>query len=142
MTMQNTARPHIPDRGVDRTAESRPGVPMEHAPRPVGAAHWREPERQQSKPSSFKRVGLEQMTPVYGTAVPPRGLSGLIRRLAYTAPDHHARHWVMLLLADRVDIVESALRRAYFLPLALPALAVGGAMLARERRPRGLFRRR
>ena len=28
---------------------------------------------------------------------------GLIRRLAYMAPDHKAKHWLLLMLADRVD---------------------------------------
>jgi hypothetical protein len=46
-------------------------------------------------------------TPVFGTAQPPRGVSGALRRRAYTIPEHHARHWVMLILADRVDVVET-----------------------------------
>jgi hypothetical protein len=43
-------------------------------------------------------------------------LSGVLRKLAYRYPDHLARHWMVLLMADRVDSWEYRLRRR--LPLA------------------------
>jgi hypothetical protein len=43
---------------------------------------------------------------VFGTAQPPRGLSGVLRRRAYLLPEHHTRHWLWLLLADRIDVLE------------------------------------
>ena len=46
------------------------------------------------------------LTPVYSTALPPRGLSGLLRRKAYTIPDHKPQRWMLLLAADRVDVLE------------------------------------
>ena len=60
--------------------------------------------------------------PVFGTAVPPKGPSGLVRRAAYHYPDHYMRHWTMLLFADRVDLWEHRARKA--LRLAAPALVV------------------
>jgi hypothetical protein len=48
-------------------------------------------------------------TPVFGTAQPPRGLSGALRRRAYALPEHHTRHWLWLLLADRIDLAEHRL---------------------------------
>ncbi len=73
-------------------------------------------------------VGRDHLTPVFGTAQPPRGLSGLLRRLAYRIPTHYRRHWLLLMLADRVDVAESAMidtvkRR----PIASLA-AIGGAL--------------
>lgn len=44
---------------------------------------------------------------VVGTAQPPRGMSGLVRRVAKRYPEHWPRHWLLLLFADRVDTVES-----------------------------------
>jgi hypothetical protein len=52
---------------------------------------------------------------VRSSAVPPRGLSGFIRRVAYRVPDHKPRHWLYLMLADRIDAVEHGFAR----PLAL-----------------------
>jgi len=63
------------------------------------------------------------MPPVFGTAVPPRGLSGAIRMLAYRYPDHYPRHWFLLMFGDRVDSWETDARRV--LPLVLPLAALG-----------------
>src|SRR5947209_1053068 len=95
-------------RGIDLPREQRPGVPMETPPRPAGHAHWTRPEPMKSEAMVLKRAELDQLTPVYATSVPPRGLSGIIRRAAYRIPDHRVSHWMLLLLADRVDVVESS----------------------------------
>ena len=52
---------------------------------------------------STERPGL---TPVYGTVQPPRGVSGRIRHGAFHYSENDIRHWLMLLFADRVDVVE------------------------------------
>lgn len=121
----------IPDWGVDARPEDRPGVPMEHEPRPMDGVHWREPYRQESNVPHLERVGQERLTPVYGTTLPPKGLSGMIRRFAYSIPEHRARHWMALLVADRVDVVEYALgKRSRWLPVI--AAAGGGAWALRR----------
>ena len=123
----------IPGAGIDAGRARRPGVPMEHLPmRPAGNAHWSVPERQADPGNVLKRRGLEELTPVFGTAVPPRGLSGWMRRMAYQVPEHHTSHWFVLLLADRVDALESNPLRA--LPYALALLAGVGAVVWRARR--------
>jgi hypothetical protein len=71
------------------------------------------------------------MPPVFGTAVPPRGLSGAIRLLAYRLPDHYPSHWLLLMLGDRVD--SWGLRARRLLPFALP-LAVLGVVVRLARR--------
>lgn len=110
---------------VDADPENRPGVPMElEPPRPAGHAHWSEPDRQADTGDVLKRKGLEEMTPVFGTAVPPRGVSGLMRRAAYDIPEHFTSHWFMLLLADRVDVMEDRAKRAA--PFVLPVAALAG----------------
>ncbi len=52
---------------------------------------------------SLERPGL---TPVYGTTVPPSGLSGRLRSLAFRFSEGDLRHWMLLLLADRVNVGE------------------------------------
>jgi hypothetical protein len=50
------------------------------------------------------------LTPVFGTSCPPKGLSGKIRRLAYARySEARAAHWLLLLAASRVGTVESTL---------------------------------
>lgn len=121
----------IPGAGFDGPRSRRPGVPMELSPpRPAGAAHWDAPERQHSAGEVLKRKSLDELTPVFSTATPPRGLSGLLRRAAYEIPEHHTSHWFVLLLADRVDALEHAPAR--LLPLALP-LVLAAAVAIRNR---------
>ncbi len=43
---------------------------------------------------------------VYGTILSPKGISGMIRRFAFHYSENKYRHWLPVLLADRVDAVE------------------------------------
>ncbi|USX23013.1 hypothetical protein NHH82_12995 [Oxalobacteraceae bacterium OTU3REALA1] len=52
---------------------------------------------------SVERPGV---TPLYGTSAPPTGLSGRLRGAAYKLRENDIRHWLLLLLADRVNVVE------------------------------------
>jgi hypothetical protein len=52
---------------------------------------------------STERPGL---TPVFGSTVPPSGLSGMIRAGAFRFSENDLLHWLMLLFADRVNVVE------------------------------------
>jgi hypothetical protein len=93
---------------VDADRSERPGVPMEQSPpRPVGNAHWLSPDRQGDPGFVMKRKGLDALTPVFGTTCPPHGISGTIRRAAYRIAEHKTSHWLLLMIADRVDALES-----------------------------------
>lgn len=61
------------------------------------------------EPTHRIHVSNEQpnLTPVFGVSCPPKGLSGLIRDYAYEYGEATNRHWMTLLLADRIDIIES-----------------------------------
>ncbi len=122
-------------RGMDRDPARRPGVPRMHAPRPLPNTLF-PPERQLSRVKVLAHGGRRgRLPPVFGTAVPPRGLSGLVRRTAYRYPDHLVRHWTLLLLADRVDLWEHRTARA--LRAAAPVVglvALGLAVRALGRR--------
>ena len=101
--------------GVDRRLEDRPGVPKEaDPPHVVGNAHWSSPERQNTERGSLVSP-TRPLTPVYSSANPPRGLSGVIRRAAYHYPEYKPRRWLMLMLADRVDALEHNVPRTAWL---------------------------
>jgi len=90
--------------GADKDEKDRPGVPMETTPGPL--THTNTLVRQQtSDPKPV--VGPNRfLTPVYSTALPTRGLSGLMRKTAYKMPDYKPQRWMLLLAADRVDVLE------------------------------------
>ena len=48
-------------------------------------------------------------TAVFGASVPPSGLSGVIRRYAFRFSENEYGHWLPLLLADRINVVEGIL---------------------------------
>jgi hypothetical protein len=102
----------IRDWGVDKSDTQRPGVPMER------------PALARKAPSGIA---------VRSSALPPRGVSGLIRRAAYRYPEHKPRRWLLLMFADRVDVLEHGYGR--YLLLFGVGLA-GGAVAA----ARGLMR--
>lgn len=97
---------HIPGWGSDLDRARRPAVPMEHTPPRLDNVHWDQPEQQPLHIEVFHSPERPGITPVFGTSTPPRGLSGRIRAAAYRLSENDIRHWLMLLLADRVDVVE------------------------------------
>jgi hypothetical protein len=102
-------RARIPGWGVDLDPKDRPSVPRERFD-PTGA-HWEFPERQPEKWPRERSVEHAFLTPVFGTSCPPRGLSGVLRKVAYRRySEGRAAHWLILLAADRVDAVENHLR--------------------------------
>lgn len=119
--------------GVDRDIRRRPGY---RANRPPAPWPWsREPPARQEGIPSTPRHGRpgKEMTPVFSTAVPLRGLSGRVRRVAYTFPDHQARHWVLLLLANRIDAAGPRLRRLLLWSLPVAVAAVPATAAVRRR---------
>ena len=128
------SHPDVPGWGLDSDPRARPGVPAEiDPPRPSGTPHYTDPAQQTTSPRPLVGRG-RSLTRVYATNVPPRGLSGLLRRLAYRIPDYRARRWLLLMTADRVDSLEHGRRRTALLAaLAAGALAFAGARALRRR---------
>lgn len=101
---------HIRDWGVDLPRSRRPAVPMERTPPRLQGLHWEQPEQQPQRIELLRSIERPDIPPVFGTSVPPRGVSGAIRRRAFRHSENDLRHWMMLLLADRVNVVEGAAR--------------------------------
>src|SRR3954447_15200416 len=74
-------RARIPGWGVDLDPKDRPSVPREQF-LPTGA-HWDFPDRQPETWPRERSVEHKFLTPAFGTAQPPHGLSGAIRKHAY-----------------------------------------------------------
>lgn len=92
--------------GSDLDLATRPGVPRDKAPE-LGPESLYPPIPQQvAKVKINKSNEHGRLTPVFGTSCPPRGLSGLIRDVAYRFSEGQLPHWLVLLLADRVNVVE------------------------------------
>jgi hypothetical protein len=106
-------RARIPGWGVDLDPRNRPSVPKERFDPRGSGAHWDFPERQPEKWPRERSIEHKFVTPVFGTSCPPKGISGMMRKFAYKKySEGRAAHWLLLLAADRVDVLESRLRAA------------------------------
>ena len=97
----------IPGWGIDADPENDPTYPMKHR---NGADYERfnydKPTQQPVNIEilhSNERPGVSR---VFGTSTPPTGLSGRIRRYAFNYSESTYKHWVPLVLADRIGVVE------------------------------------
>jgi hypothetical protein len=104
-------RARIPGWGADLDPADRPSHPkLVYAPESTGA-HWRFPDRQPGAEGRERSIEHAFVTPVFGTAQPLHGPSGLIRRLAYRRfSEGRLAHWLLLIAGDRVDAWGSHLR--------------------------------
>ncbi len=113
-TTQHDLETRIPGWGVDRKPESRPGYPL--------YKEYRAPHDT-----------LQGESPARET-VPLKGLSGILRRAAYRAPDWKARRWILLMVADRIDALESRLTPRNLLIAGGIGGVIAAAALRRRRR--------
>ena len=97
---------HIQGWGADLNRKNRPGVPMERTPPRYTDAKEGVPEQQPERTEVLVSPERPGITPLFGTVQPPSGLSGMIRRAAFKSTENDLRHWMLLLLADRVNVVE------------------------------------
>ena len=132
--------------GADLDTANRPAHPKERTPPRLEGIHWDEPAQQVSGVEVLVSNERPGITPVFGTSVPPSGLSGVLRRRAFKRSENDLRHWLTLLLADRVNVVEGLLGDVRKTPrgrLAAGVLALGvlAYFLTRSRsRPRLRYR--
>ena len=112
-------RRRIPGWGADLDPADRPSYPRESLDlRPPGAAPGL-PEQQPHEGYRERSIEHADLTPAFGTAQPLRGLSGKIRKVAYDRySEGRTAHWLLLIAADRVDVLEHA-------PRSVPLVATG-----------------
>jgi len=96
--------------GSDLDPSVRPGVPRDKAPELGPESLYADIPRQERRVPIHKSTEHLQMPPVFGTSCPPKGISGLLRDWAYTFSEGKVQHWLLLLFADRVDVVEDVVK--------------------------------
>lgn len=95
--------------GVDADTRNDPTYPYRERARPDdhGApTTWQKPARQQSGTEVLQSIEYVERPAIYGSALPPKGVSGAMRRAAFRWSESNLLHWLILMGADRVDVVE------------------------------------
>lgn len=97
----------IPGWGMDADPENEPTYPLKNY---TGDDHkrlnWERPLLQEQTVEVLKSNERPSLSAVFGTSTPPKGLSGVIRRHAFKYSESSYGHWLPLLLADRINVVE------------------------------------
>jgi hypothetical protein len=71
-----------------------------------GGLDWQRPTLQEEQVEVLRSTEHSRRPAVYGTSSPPSGLSGVIRRQAFRKSEGKWSHWLMLLAADRINVIE------------------------------------
>ena len=97
--------------GVDADPENDPTYPMRDVSQDKKEGmNWQRPALQPNSVEILQSTEHKRRTAVFGTSSPPSGLSGVIRRGAFKRSEGKWDHWLMLLLADRINVVEGILQ--------------------------------
>ena len=110
--MEHTPNDHsqVEGWGVDVNPKNDPTYPMKHRTDGEHAGYsWERPPQQPVNTEILRSIERPNVTSVFGTSTPPSGLSGVIRRIAFRYSESSYGHWLPLMLADRVSIVEGIL---------------------------------
>jgi hypothetical protein len=96
--------------GIDADSENDPTYPMKKRNNGEHAGYtWDRPPQQPVEIEVLHSNERPNVSATFGTASPPSGLSGVIRRAAFKYSENSYGHWVPLMLADRVGVVEGVL---------------------------------
>jgi hypothetical protein len=97
----------IPGWGADADPENDPTYPYRDRSRDDGPGmNWQRPPQQQSDVEILRSIEHNRTPAVFGTSTPPSGISGMIRRLAFRWSESNWLHWLLLMGADRINVVE------------------------------------
>ncbi len=98
---------HIKGWGIDADPKNDPAYPMKTRTEHDHEGYtWNRPQQQPVTIEILKSIERPNVSAVYGNSVEPSGLSGKIRRFAFQYGEAKFRHWLPLILADRVNEVE------------------------------------
>jgi hypothetical protein len=103
----SSPKDNIPGWGIDANPENDPTYPMKNW---NGADYQRfnyeKPEQQPINVEVLHSTERPGVTRVFGASTPPAGLSGAVRRFAFRYSESTYLHWVPLVVADRIGVVE------------------------------------
>jgi hypothetical protein len=96
--------------GIDANPKNDPTYPMKRRNNGEHAGYsWQRPTQQRATVEVLHSNERPNLTAVFGTSTPPRGLSGMLRRWAFKYSESSYGHWLPLMAADRVGVVEGVL---------------------------------
>ncbi|HLO90096.1 MAG TPA: hypothetical protein VK172_02920 [Lentimicrobium sp.] len=109
---------HIKGWGIDTDVENDPTYPMkDRTDEEQSGYSWERPLQQEVDVKVLRSVERPNVTAVFGTSVPPRGLSGIIRNFAFKFSESSYTRWIPLVMADRINVIEGIIAdisRGYF----------------------------
>lgn len=98
---------HIKGWGIDADPKNDPVYPMKKRTNEEHQGYsWERPAQQHENVEILKSVERPNLTAAFGTASPPRGLNGEIRKFAFKYSESSYGRWLPLVLADRVGAFE------------------------------------
>jgi hypothetical protein len=101
----------VPGWGIDADPRNDPTYPMKLRNNGEHAGYtWERPAQQRPRVEVLKSNERPNLSATFGTSTPPRGLSGAIRRFAYKYSESSYGHWLPLMLADRIGVVEGIIQ--------------------------------
>ncbi len=92
--------------GVDADPDNDPTYPYRERSADDHSGQWKRPARQEPEVELLQSVEHKQLPAVFGTSAPPKWISGMMRRAAFRWSESHWAHWMLLMGADRVNMVE------------------------------------
>lgn len=93
--------------GIDANPENDPTYPMKNRNNGEHEGYsWERPPQQPISVEVLHSNERPNVSATFGTSTPPAGLSGMIRRKAFNYSENSYGHWLPLMLADRIGVVE------------------------------------
>ena len=102
---------HINGWGIDMNPKNDPTYPIKDPRTDVEQQgyNWERPAQQPQTVEVLHSNERPNVSAVFGTIVPPSGLSGMLRRYAFTHSESRLMHWIPLVVADRINVVEGVI---------------------------------
>jgi hypothetical protein len=93
--------------GIDADPKNDPTYPIKKRNNGEHAGYtWERPTQQAESVEVLHSNERPNLSAAFGTSTPPSGVSGMIRRAAFNYSENSYGHWVPLMLADRVGMIE------------------------------------
>ena len=96
--------------GVDVDPRNDPTYPYRSRGNDDHSGAWDRPPLQVPDVEILQSIEHVRTPAVFGTSTPPSGLSGAIRRGAFRWSESNWMHWLLLMGADRVNVVEGVVQ--------------------------------
>jgi hypothetical protein len=106
MTKQLVDTSTIPGWGAAADPTNNPTYPIRHIEHQTRGMTWDRPAQQVPGVEILRSIEHNRLPAVVGTSTPPSGLSGAIRRYAFRRSESDWWHWLLLMGADRINVVE------------------------------------